>query len=89
MSDPIDQEALAIRAKPRPVRRFNRNALMAAGGLAILFVGGVAAYAFRDPATMNAAAASELYNTTNKPMPDTFETLPASYEGVGSPLGWL
>ena len=87
MSDPIDQEALAIRAKPRPVRRFNRNALMAAGGLAILFVGGVAAYAFRDPATMNAAAASELYNTTNNPMPDTFETLPASYEGVGSPLG--
>lgn len=84
MSETPDQDTLEIRAKPKPVRRFNRNALMGAAAIAILFVGGVAAYALRDPVPMGTASATELYNTSNKPLPDTFETLPTTYADVKS-----
>ena len=87
MSDQIDNDALAIRAKPKPVRRFNRNALMGAAAVAILFVAGVGAYALRDPATAHASTATELYNTSNKPLPDSFESLPKSYRDVPTQLG--
>ncbi|MEM7570448.1 MAG: TrbI/VirB10 family protein [Pseudomonadota bacterium] len=72
---------LAIRAKPRPVKRFNKTVLMTAVGGAALLLIGAAAYALRPPA-QRVAATQELYNTTIKPMPDAFNSLPESYDGV-------
>ncbi|MEL6362696.1 MAG: TrbI/VirB10 family protein [Pseudomonadota bacterium] len=87
MSDTVDTENLSIRAKPKPVRRFNKNALLGASALAILLVGGVAAYALRDPAPTGAASATELCNTTNKPVSDRLAALPTSYGEVSTRLG--
>lgn len=87
MSNNVNPEDLAIRANPKPVRRFNRKALMGASAVAVLFVSAVAAYALRDPAISQSASASELYNTTNKPLPDSLETLPTDYAEVKPTLG--
>lgn len=79
-ASPVETE-LAIRAKPRPVKRFNKRVLMGTVGLTALLLIGAATYALRPPA-QKTASVQELYNTTNKPLPDAFNVLPKSYEGV-------
>lgn len=74
-------EQLAIRAKPRPVKRFNKPVVMGSVGAVAILVMSAAGYALRPPAP-RAAQSQELYNTTNKPMPDAFNSLPDSYAGV-------
>lgn len=85
MSDAIPQEDLAIRAKPRPVKRFNRKTLMAAAGIVSLLIFGAAGFALRSPPDTAAAAHRELYNTANKPMPDAFNALPTNYAEMPAP----
>ncbi|MEM7569913.1 MAG: TrbI/VirB10 family protein [Pseudomonadota bacterium] len=81
MSSAPTQEQLAIRAKPRPVKRFNKAVLISSVAVVTILVIGAAAYALRPPGAREAQA-QELYNTTNKPMPDAFNALPASYADV-------
>ena len=82
MSEAVSDQDLAIRAKPRAVKRFNRKTLMAAAGMASLLILGAAGFALRTPAHNAKAAQTELYNTTNKPMPDAFNALPTNYAEV-------
>lgn len=89
MSETVSQEDLAIRAKPRPVKRFNRKTLIAAAGIASLLILGAAGFALRSPSDNAQAAQRELYNTTNKPMPDAFNALPTNYAEVPAPASQL
>lgn len=83
----VRSEDLAIRAKPRPVRRFNRKTLIGSVLLAALLVMGAAGFALRSPAERTGTARAELYNTSNKPMPDSFNALPATYGEIPPKLG--
>ena len=82
----MSDDRLELRAKPRPVRRFNRKALIAIGGVTGLIVLGAAAMALRAP-ERSGPQQQELYNTTTKPMPDGLNELPASYADVKPALG--
>ncbi|MEL7546114.1 MAG: TrbI/VirB10 family protein [Pseudomonadota bacterium] len=75
-------DELTLRAKPRPVKRFNRNALMVTATVLSVLIIGAGAYALRSPSAADGASNRELYNTTNKTMPDAFAALPASYADV-------
>ena len=72
---------LAIRARPRPVKRFSKKALLiGAGGLALTLS---AALAFAlQPVSYDDAPRTELYNVTHKPMAEGLEQLPATYDEV-------
>jgi type IV secretion system protein TrbI len=87
MNSPSVNDDLAIRAKPRPVKRFNRNVLIGSVAIGAVLIVAAAAYTLRSPAQRTQTAKAELYNTTNKPMPDAFNELPSSYADMQSPLG--
>jgi type IV secretion system protein VirB10 len=83
----VEQDvSLAIRAKPRPVKRFNKRVLIGASSVAALLILGAAAMALRTPDRAQEAR-TELYNTRHKPMPDAFASLPESYGDMPSRLG--
>ncbi len=82
----MSDDTLELRAKPRPVRRFNRKALIAIGGLTGVVVFGAAALALRAP-ERSGPEHQELYNTTTKSMPDGLADLPISYADVKPVLG--
>lgn len=77
---PVERvESLELRARPRPVRRFNRKALLvAASGVAIL-VGASLAVALAPPRAVEQGAVRELYNVRHVPQADALAALPASY----------
>ena len=86
MSAVEQDDSLAIRAKPRPVKRFNKRVLIGASSIAALLILGAAAMALRTPDRAQEAH-TELYNTRHKPMPDAFASLPESYGDMPSRLG--
>lgn len=73
---------LALRAKPRSVRKFNRNALMGIVGAGALLIFGSLGLAFRDEPAATAEAATELYNTTNRVLPPELSALPTNYAEI-------
>ena len=77
---------LAIRARPRAVRRFSRKALMGGGLVLGVIMFGALAYALQSPNYDNERA-NELYNVTHKPMADGLELLPKSYAELKPKLG--
>ncbi|WP_419739822.1 TrbI/VirB10 family protein [Ruegeria sp.] len=78
---------LAIRAKPRPVRRFNRKALIALCGATGIFILSAAVIAFRDDDGSNAGASPELYKTNRNNLPEQITAMPADYSQVKPKLG--
>ncbi|MEL6323534.1 MAG: TrbI/VirB10 family protein [Pseudomonadota bacterium] len=75
-------EHLAIRSKPRPVKRFNRQVLMGlvgGAGLLILSSVGIAMGTSRSAAD---APVQELYSTGNNPEANGLASLPTSYADV-------
>ncbi|UFX42735.1 hypothetical protein HAP47_0026310 [Bradyrhizobium sp. 41S5] len=74
-----DPEPLELRARPRPVRRFNRRALMIGCSVAALFVGGAILIALR-PHSFRPSGQTELYNTDRKQTAEELSKLPKSYE---------
>ncbi|OCK59857.1 TrbI/VirB10 family protein [Bradyrhizobium sp. LMTR 3] len=74
-------EPLELRARPRPIRRLNRRALMIGCALAALFIAGATIIALR-PLTFRQADRSELYNTDRKQTAEGLNKLPRSYEDL-------
>jgi len=86
MSNTPENPQLAIRAKPRSVRRFSRKALMGGGAVFGIVMFGALAIALQSP-SYDDGQASELYNVTHKPMPDGLEQLPKSNAELKPKLG--
>jgi len=77
---------LAIRSRPRAVRRFSRKALIVGGVSLGALMFAALAVALQSP-RYDEENASELYNVTNKPMADGLELLPKSYADIKPKLG--
>jgi type IV secretion system protein TrbI len=80
-------DALRLRAKPRPVTRLNRTALMIAAGGAAILIFGAMSIALRPPRVIGDAKSKELYNTETKPTAEGLDSLPKTYADVTPKLG--
>ena len=83
----LDPEELQIRAKPRPVTRLNKNALMVAAGGAAILIFGAMSVALKPPRAIGEAGSQELYNVDTKPKAEGLDALPKSYADVNPQLG--
>ena len=83
----IDPGELRLRARPRPVTRLNKKALMIAAGGAGLLIFGAMSVALRPPRAMSEAKPKELYNFETKPKAEGLDALPKSYADVKPQLG--
>ena len=81
----LEPESLRLRARPRPVTRLNRRALMIVAGLGALLVFGAATLALRPPRALPKEPPKELYNTETKPLAAGFEALPKTYADAAKP----
>ena len=79
MSEDTSAEPLELRARPRPVRRFNKRALFATAAAVGVLVAASFAVALAPPRAREEGAARELYNTRHVPQADALAILPASY----------
>lgn len=77
---------LAIRARPRAVRRFSRKALIGGGAILGCFMFGALAVALQSP-KHDENPINELYNVKHKPMAEGLEQLPVSYAELKPKLG--
>ncbi len=71
-------EALALRARPRPVTRLSRRALILLGSVSALTVGGLAIWAL-GVQHGGGTPPQELYSTDRKPIAEGLRTLPGDY----------
>ncbi|MGD9801768.1 MAG: TrbI/VirB10 family protein [Parvularculaceae bacterium] len=83
----IDSNELRLRARPRPVTRLNKKALMIAAGGAGLLIFGAMSVALRPPRALGEAKPKELYNVETKPKAEGLDALPKSYADVRPQLG--
>ena len=81
-SEKLPPERLELRARPQPIRRLNRRALMAGCAMVALLIAGAAILALSPPRLFKPAERPELYNTDRKQTADGLTTLPKSYQDV-------
>ena len=81
----VAPEALALRAKPRPVTRLSRRALILLGSVSALTVGGLAIWALGVPHG-GGTPPQELYSTDRKPIAEGLRTLPGDYGSLPKPM---
>lgn len=77
----VAPDTLALRAKPRPVTRLSRRALILLGSVSAFTVGGLAIWALG----VNHGGGTppqELYSTDRKPVAEGLNTLPRDYAGL-------
>lgn len=80
----VAPEALALRAKPRPVTRLSRRALILLGSVSALTVGGLAIWAL-GVQHGGGTPPQELYSTDRKPIAEGLRTLPSDYGSLPKP----
>jgi len=80
----VAPEALALRAKPRPVTRLSRRALILLGSVSALTVGGLAIWAL-GVQHGGGTPPQELYSTDRKPIAEGLRTLPGDYGSLPKP----
>lgn len=80
----VAPEALALRAKPRPVTRLSRRALILLGSVSALTVGGLAIWALGVQHS-GGTPPQELYSTDRKPIAEGLRTLPGDYGALPRP----
>lgn len=85
--DKQNSETLELRAKPRPVTRLNKKALMVSAGGAALLIFAAMSVALKPPKAVGGAEAKELYNVDTKPTAEGLDALPKSYADVKPDLG--
>ena len=77
----VAPEHLELRARPRPVTRLSRRALIALGSTSSVVVGGLAIWALSTD-RQGGAPAPEVYSTERKPVAEGLETLPGDYSAL-------
>ncbi len=80
----VAPEALALRAKPRPVTRLSRRALILLGSVSALTIGGLAIWALGVQHN-GGTPPQELYSTDRKPIAEGLRTLPGDYGSLPKP----
>lgn len=91
MTDPAapppktDPEALKLRARPRPVTRFNRKVLIAGAALGSAAILGATLLALNPPSFQKGHSADELYNVDRKQTAEGLSELPRSYGDLKKP----
>jgi len=80
----VASEALALRAKPRPVTRLSRRTLILLGSVSALTVGGLAIWAL-GVQHGGGTPPQELYSTDRKPIAEGLRTLPGDYGSLPRP----
>lgn len=80
----VAPETLALRAKPRPVTRLSRRALILLGSVSALTVGGLAIWAL-GVQHGGGTPPQELYSTDRKPIAEGLRTLPGDYGAIPKP----
>ena len=80
----VAPEALALRAKPRPVTRLSRRALILLGSVSALTFGGLAIWALGIQHG-GGTPPQELYSTDRKPIAEGLRTLPGDYGAIPKP----
>lgn len=81
----VDPESLVLRAKPRSVTRFKRNAVIGIAVAVSVAVFVAAWLALSAPALHVRSDGQELYNVDRKPTADGLASLPTSYDKVKPP----
>lgn len=90
MTDEFDKaapERLELRARPRPIRRLNKRALIIGCAVAALFIAGATIIALSPARILKPGEKTELYNTDRKQTADGLSKLPKSYEDLPPRLG--
>ena len=77
----VAPERLELRARPRPVTRLSRRALIALGSASSVVVGGLAIWALSTD-RQGGAPSPEVYSTERKPVAEGLETLPGDYAAL-------
>ncbi|MBL27686.1 MAG: conjugal transfer protein TrbI [Rhodospirillaceae bacterium] len=91
MTDPTapspktDPEALKLRARPRPVTRFNRKVLIAGAALGSAAILGATLVALNPPSFQKGRSPDELYNVDRKQTAEGLSELPRSYGDLKKP----
>jgi type IV secretion system protein TrbI len=78
----VPPERLELRARPRPVHRLNRRALMVGAGMLVLLIAGATIVALDPSRSLPSATRPELYNTDRKQTADGLATLPKTYAEI-------
>jgi type IV secretion system protein TrbI len=86
-TDKEPPERLELRARPRPIRRLNKRALMMASAVVALLIAGGAIIALNPPHILKSGEPTELYNTDRKQTAEGLSKLPKSYEDLPPKLG--
>jgi len=87
MSDTSNNPDLAIRAKPKSVKRFSRKAFILGGTALSAALFAALAFALQSPDYGDNEQPSELYNVSHKPMTDALDALPKTYADMHPKLG--
>ena len=82
----LSPERLELRARPRPIRRLNKRAMMVGCAIVALVIAGATIMALSPPTLFAPSQPGELYNTERKQTAEGLEKLPKSY-GEIPPLG--
>ena len=86
-TDKIAPDSLDLHAKPRPVTRLNRKALIGLSGTGLALIFTATFFALQPPTTSNPVGGDqELYNTRSKETPAQLSELPYSYTGYAPPV---
>jgi type IV secretion system protein TrbI len=86
-TDKEPPERLELRARPRPIRRLNKRALMMASAVVALFIAGATIIALNPPRILKSGERTELYNTDRKQTAEGLSKLPKSYDDLPPKLG--
>jgi type IV secretory pathway VirB10-like protein len=89
MTAPVkeDPEALALRAKPRPVARLNRRTLLALAAVLAVAVFGATLWGLRLGRGQQPGGPQEFHEIDRVAQAEGLETLPKDYAKLGPPLG--
>lgn len=79
-------ESFVLRARPRPVTRFNRRVVIAVAAVVCVVILAGTLVALQPMTFRGNGAAQELFNTERKTQAEGLDTLPRSYSELGPPL---